>query len=485
MSISLLPTEIVLEISEYLPIADLCRLSLVSKNIKGRLDGVITARALETRKYYTTVEDGEALVRFSRDPQGLNLRLKKLILDTFIPYCHLVLNDDEIAGIGIEDTLSCRTDVAQFCYHKTNSHCHYYDMQRVTLLVEVLRNLPNIEVIELHWADAPGVEISRKVLESHFKPLKIPPHAFPAFYELYQRKATGETDFGEANRVFKYLMDAIAEVPLRKLKSLEFDFGGTSDQYRVIGMQWFYERSERFPEYKENLKSLREFRVRLFDSAGYTRTGYDSGMNEQIDRITSVSRFLNDVISQIETLAFSSLAHQLAFRWAAGDNVQRWPHGTEKRYMKYRSYFPGIVLEDPKLYLPNLKNLRLCKQVFINAELVSFLCSHQATLRHLTFKECIFQELAQEWSKVLKLLRQDLHLVSFQLDAVTGKYSESTQLDKPRAPYFRVYSTSPVGMYRCELATPSILEWVYSGSILGVEDTIKYVEMLEKMDFAR
>ncbi|KAK6520789.1 hypothetical protein TWF506_001034 [Arthrobotrys conoides] len=432
-TLSITPTELFLVISRYLSVDDLRNLYLVSRSIYKKIEAIFFERIFRRQKYYTTAVDSKALLDFSRHPRGLNIYLKHLVIDLFVPYYEIEIPLDEIRSLPIQTQITT-WKVQEIC--RREKETYQFDISEKRLqnyhetLCAAISNFPNLEVIDFVRTSASDMTL--RSLRIHFPKQLFGPDIFPVFRDRFLNSGL-ENHFLDLGNAYVEVMKSVAEEYLHKLREINI----CSDGLQLIdslGGTTFQNFLQDIPKYCRALRSLRKLEIRL-------QSPLHTDCRNSPLRVTraaeDITRFIAEIVPQLDTLVYKSRDIPVV-------QGQRNEDITAE-YKKYALYVPSICLSEPTLYFPNIKILHFEYQSFIQPELSEFLTSHKQTLRDLTLKQCLFQTASQQWSSVFQLLQSELSLTRFFFDGLK-------QYNRHRCiPWLQIHGSIRSGCYQCEL----------------------------------
>ncbi|KAK6536892.1 hypothetical protein TWF281_001101 [Arthrobotrys megalospora] len=429
-TLSIIPTELLLSVSKNLSLNDLRNLCLVSKSVYQKAETIFLEKAFRRRKYYATMADSKILLEFSKHPRGLNAYLKHLVIDLFVPYYEVTVSPEEIRSLPVQKQVA-NTKVVKMCHQEVGNYWSYLLQDQWQIYYDALfaaiPNFPNLEIID--FVQTGASDMSLQSLKIHFPKFVFEPDILPIFKDRFLNSDKRDGGHSSLQKIYVGVMRSLAEKPLRKLREINICFNGSLTIYS-LDPRSFEEYLKDLPKYNEALKSLRKVEIR---TQSPTYPGHMNSQPNSMHAAQHVTRFLSEIVPQLDTLIYKCLDIRPVRPGTKGD----------LEHKKYKRWFPSLWL--PELHLPNIRVLHLEYQSFLESELSEFLIAHKRTLREITLKQCLLQTESQQWSPIFQLLESDLSLTSFFFDGLK-QYNHHKCI-----PWFRVRGKVQSDSYLCEV----------------------------------
>ncbi|KAF3910032.1 hypothetical protein AA313_de0208599 [Arthrobotrys entomopaga] len=456
-----IPNEILIEITEHLSGSDLVSLSATCKTLRERIEGILFGTKARSQRYYTSFVELQRLVRFSRHPRGATLFLKKLVLDLFCPYFY-----DIIGPFSLENIVAAKLVLLDYCNTERKKYAGEISY-RAKLLAAALQNLPSLEVVE--FVITLPKDMPRRTVRKHFSDMKFRPVDFETFYKNYIQHARWNRDI---DFIPAQIIDAVVNASLPSLTTIWANVRAMDryEGYRSCSLpiSWFTEKVHHHLRYRDKFAGLRDLKI-CVESLSKDNGRSPGGMigKIRIDELQAVTLFLNDMVPNLETLHYSSSSPPSLDSWNGTEMT--WPASMDRFHTKWIYWFPGIHIDQPKLFLPNLKILQFRCQAFIIDELISFLRAHRTTLRKVTLRSSVAEAKYQHWLPVFQLLENEMKLETFLFD---GLYS---YLSYGAVPWFEMSGNLSLG------DDSNICELIPGLSIkMDLKTALKMIEKLEE-----
>ncbi|KAK6544265.1 hypothetical protein TWF694_000967 [Orbilia ellipsospora] len=430
------PNEILLKISEHLSGSDLVSLSATCKTLCERVEGILFETRARSQRYYTSAVELKRLVRFSQHPRGATSFLRTLVIDLFCPYFYDIIGNFSLENIG-----AAKLVLLEYCNAERRNYAGEI-RYRSQLLAKALRNLPNLEIVE--FAITTPKDMPRRSVRNHFSDMKFTPTDFESFYNNYIEYSRWDRDI---ESIPPQIIDTVLIASLPRLTTIRASVKVMDREQNSrscsLPLWWFTDKVRYHSKSQDKLAGLRDLTICASKlSKDYGRS---DGATEkmQIDSLISITRFLNELTPNLETLVYSSSYLALLYSW--NETEMKWPDSMDRFYTKWAYWFPGIHIDEPKLFLPKLKTLEFRYQAFIPEELISFLRAHQSTLRNFTIRGSVTEGKYQNWSPIFQLLESELKLEFFLCDGL------STYPSYGNVPWFEMRGNLREGSHVCEL----------------------------------